>query len=224
MSRRARANRTIGGKINSIANQVAMEAKSVGRPLTTSTVGTGELAVNAVTNEAIEPDAVTDVSLNGGSVTTDGMGVTNIIQADYNLELIVGDGGHVVLDGDQYPLPTTGNTTYLAYDSSGYVVPGGAPTGGGGVTVVDATTTTKGIVQLATLAEVQAGTDSAKAVTSSSVAAIAATKANLNQTYVAIDTDGVPYFAPGLDFTNAVPLYADTDGVPYLAYTVPTGP
>lgn len=39
---------------------------------------------------------------------------------------------------------------------------------------------------------------------------------NVNDVAIAIDTDGVPYFAAGLAFENAVPVLLDTDGVPYL--------
>jgi hypothetical protein len=36
------------------------------------------------------------------------------------------------------------------------------------------------------------------------------------QAQVGIDTDGVPYFASGLAFADAVPILTDTDGVPYI--------
>ncbi|MGO4186344.1 hypothetical protein [Pseudarthrobacter sp. TAF60_1] len=38
----------------------------------------------------------------------------------------------------------------------------------------------------------------------------------MSQAQAGVDTDGVPYFADGLAFSQAVPVLTDTDSVPYF--------
>jgi hypothetical protein len=51
---------------------------------------------------------------------------------------------------------------------------------------------------------------------SATATALNATYVSMAQAQVGIDSDGVPYFASGLAFADAVPILTDTDGVPYI--------
>lgn len=116
--------------------------------------------------------------LGDGLVFTPSTGITSLETRVKALEDAAGNTSGLLENFDEAvqdivgAMVTDAGGTY--YDTTGEIA---LPSGGASGSVADASTTTKGVVELATIAEATAGTDTARAVTPAGLKAVADTKA-----------------------------------------------
>lgn len=122
VSRRYRANRSVGNKLNNLNDRVTQQQKTQQVTGTqTNAVTNGSIAPNAVNSESIADRAVTSRQIGTGEVTSENLGALTEIVAGGNLTIDAGLDGHLRLDGTSYNLPyeglDSGNGLYtVAFD------------------------------------------------------------------------------------------------------------
>lgn len=112
VSRRYRANRSVGNKLLNLQDKVIQQQK---------TGKTDSIAAQAITDANIMDGTIQGVSLDDravtsdkiarGAVTTSNLGIINTVNSDASMVLRMGGTGHLALEGDAYESPYDGLAT-----------------------------------------------------------------------------------------------------------------
>lgn len=124
VSRRKRANSSVGNKLNSLTDKVTGQEKLQQVSGTqTNAVTNDSIALGAVNTESVSDRSITSAKIGRGEVTSENLGVINEIVASGGLDIEVGVDGHVSLSGGKYEEPYDG-----IEDGDGYKVVAFDPT------------------------------------------------------------------------------------------------
>lgn len=124
VSRRKRANSSVGNKLNNLTDKVTEQQKIQQVPGTqTNAVTNDSIALGAVNTESVANRSITSDKIGRGEVTSDNLGVINEIVASGGLDIETGVDGHFSLSGGKYEAPYDG-----IEDGEGYKVVAFDPT------------------------------------------------------------------------------------------------
>ena len=124
VSRRKRANSSVGNKLNNLTDRVVEQQKLQQVSGTqTNAVTNDSIAPSAVNSESVADRAITSAKIGRGEVTSENLGVINEIVASGGLDIEAGVDGHLSLSGGKYEDPYDG-----IEDGDGYKVVAFDPT------------------------------------------------------------------------------------------------
>ena len=116
VSRRKRANSSVGNKLNSLTDKVTGQEKLQQVSGTqTNAVTNDSIALGAVNTESVSDRSITSAKIGRGEVTSENLGVINEIIASDGLDIENGVDGHLSLSGGKYEAPYDGIEDGLNY-------------------------------------------------------------------------------------------------------------
>lgn len=178
VSRRYRANRSVGNKLLNLQDKVIQQQKTgKTNSIASQAITDDNIADGTIQGVSLDDRAVTSEKIARGAITTSNLGIINTVNSDASMILRMGGAGHLALEGDAYESPydslaTASGLYTMAFDpaDSAVKIVATAP-GTGTVTSVGSGTgltggpvTTSGTISLANTAVSAASYGSASAV------------------------------------------------------------
>lgn len=111
VSRRYRANRSVGNKLLNLQDKVIQQQKTgKANSIAAQAITDANIADGTIQGISLDDRAVTSEKIARGAITTSNLGIINTVNSDASMVLRMGGTGHLALEGDAYESPYDGLT------------------------------------------------------------------------------------------------------------------
>ena len=109
VSRRYRANRSVGNKLLNLQDKVTQQQKTgKTNSIASQAITDDNIADGTIQGVSLDDRAVTSEKIARGAITTSNLGIINTVNSDASMILRMGGSGHLALEGDAYESPYDG--------------------------------------------------------------------------------------------------------------------